>query len=120
MLYEDAKRRNNKHKIIKESEEKKISALSTPKINANTNDLVRKKILSEFMQLISDSVLNPLLALSILEELFHIKLRDTSSPFIRKIIDLISKDNGEVLTEKLWNFIAVIIGNSEGFFSDYE
>ena len=51
---------------------------------------------------------------------FHIKLRDTSSPFVRKIIDLISKDNGEVLTEKLWNFIAVIIGNSEGFFSDYE
>lgn len=86
--------------------------MSTPKINANTNDYVRKKILAEFMQLISDSVMNPLLALSILEELFNIKLRDISNPTVRRIIDLVVNDEGEVLTEKLWSFIAVIIGNS--------
>ena len=68
------------------------------------------------MQLISDSVLNPLLALSILEELFNVKLRDIGSPFVRRILDLIVSDNGEVLTEKLWSFIAVIIGNNEGCF----
>ena len=50
------------------------------------------------MQLISDSVLNPLLALSILEELFNVKLRDIGSPFVRRILDLIVNDNGEVLT----------------------
>ena len=120
LLYEDANRRNSKHKIIKQTEEKKISSLSSPKINSNTNDLVRKKILSEFMQLISDSVLNPLLALSILEELFNVKLRDIGSPFVRRILDLIVSDNGEVLTEKLWSFIAVIIGNNEGCFPEDE
>lgn len=39
---------------------------TTPKINTNTNNLVRKKILSEFAQLISDEEMNPLVAISIL------------------------------------------------------
>jgi hypothetical protein len=46
------------------------------------------------MQLISDSVLNPLLALSILEELFNVKLRDVGSPTVRRIIDIVANDEG--------------------------
>ena len=70
------------------------------------------------MQLISDSILNPLLALSILEELFNVKLRDVESSFVRRILEFIVSDNGDVLTEKLWSFVAVIIGNSEGCFPE--
>jgi hypothetical protein len=68
------------------------------------------------MNLISDEVMNPLLALSVLEELFHVKLRDISSPSVRKIVELIANKKGEVLTEKLWSFVAVIIGNGVGCF----
>ena len=70
--------------------------MSSPKINANTNDLVRRKILSEFMNLISDSKMNPLLALSVLEELFNVKLRDITSNSVRKIIELLANEDGEV------------------------
>lgn len=75
LLYEDALRRQSKDKVIKESEERKIIALSNPKISPNTNGLVRKKIFSEFMYLINDSIINPLLALSVIEEIFNVKLR---------------------------------------------
>lgn len=34
--------------------------------------------------------MNPLLALSVLEEIFNVKLRDVSSPPVRKIIHLIA------------------------------
>jgi hypothetical protein len=40
--------------------------MSAPKINKNTNQLVRKKIFNEFMYLTNDSSMNPILALSVI------------------------------------------------------
>jgi hypothetical protein len=51
---------------VVETEKTKASALASPKINSNTNELVRKKILAEFMNLITDESMNPLLALSVI------------------------------------------------------
>lgn len=48
--------------------------LMSPKINKNTNILVLKKINSQFDELITDQEINPLIALSVLEEIFNIDL----------------------------------------------
>lgn len=68
------------------------------------------------MNLISDEFMNPLLALSVLEEIFNVKLRDISSSPVRKLVELISNEHGDVPTEKLWSFIAVILGDGDGIF----
>jgi hypothetical protein len=67
LLYDDAKRRQEREQIAIESERRKIDSLMSPKINKNTNLLVLKKINSEFDDLVTDEDINPLIALSILE-----------------------------------------------------
>lgn len=48
LLYDDAKRRQEKEQIMIESERKQIDMMMSPKINKNTNMLVLKKINAEF------------------------------------------------------------------------
>lgn len=66
----------------------------SPKINSNTNNLVRKKILSEFTELVTDDEMNPLVALSILEEIFNVDLNPNkslaNSQLVQRVLSYIS------------------------------
>jgi hypothetical protein len=92
----------------------------SPKINSNTNNLVRKKILSEFTELVTDDEINPLVAISILEEIFNVDLNPNkslgNSQLVQRVLSYIAepKDSNVVTTEKLWIFITIVInGNLE-------
>lgn len=72
--------------------------MMSPKINRNTNTLVLKKINSEFKELATDEEINPLIALSILEEIFNVDLNpnknSSNSQLVQRIIALLAeKDN---------------------------
>lgn len=36
---------------------------------------------------------------------------------MRRIIEIVASDRNEVSTEKLWNFIDLVIGNSSSYFN---
>jgi hypothetical protein len=48
LLYEDARRRQEKEQMVVESSRRQIDLMMSPKINRNTNALVLRKILAEF------------------------------------------------------------------------
>ncbi len=81
--------------------------LMSPKINKNTNILVLKKINAEFDQLITDQEINPLIALSVLEEIFNIDLNPnkniTNNQLVQKIIAILaqSENFGSLKSRKL-------------------
>lgn len=87
----------------------------SPKINKNTNALVLKKINAEIDELITDEDINPLIALSILEEIFNVDLNPNkntnNTQLVQKIIALLAeKDNfGAMKVEKLREFISIIV-----------
>ena len=68
--------------------------LMSPKINKNTNILVLKKINSQFDELITDQEINPLIALSVLEEIFNIDLNPNkniaNNQLVQKIIAILA------------------------------
>lgn len=67
----------------------------SPKINKNTNALVLKKIHAEIDQLITEEDINPLIALSILEEIFNVDLNPNkntnNNQLVQKIIALLAE-----------------------------
>lgn len=69
--------------------------MMSPKINRNTNTLVLKKINSEFKELATDEEINPLIALSILEEIFNVDLNpnknSSNSQLVQRIIALLAE-----------------------------
>ena len=81
--------------------------LMSPKINKNTNILVLNKINSYFYQLITDQEINPLIALSVLEEIFNIDLNPnkniTNNQLFQKIIAILaqSENFGSLKSRKL-------------------
>ena len=52
----------------------------TPQINSNTNNLVIKKIYSEFTAKVQEEVVSPLLAITVLSEIFNVDLNPNKSP----------------------------------------
>jgi hypothetical protein len=107
LLYDDAKRRLEKEQMVIESERKQIDMMMSPKINKNTNLLVLKKINSEFSELVTDEDINPLIALSILEEIFNVDLNPNkntnNNQLVQKIIGLLAEKEcfGTMKAEKL-------------------
>ncbi len=94
--------------------------MMSPKINSNTNNLVRKKILSEFTELVTDDEMNPLVAISILEEIFNVDLNPNknigNSQLVQRVLSYVAEpnDGNIVTTERLWIFITIVInGNLE-------
>lgn len=67
----------------------------SPKINSNTNVLVLNKIRNEFRELVTEEELNPLIALSVLEELFNVSLNPhkQSNQSVQRLIRLLTEDN---------------------------
>jgi hypothetical protein len=68
--------------------------MMSPKINRNTNALVLKKINTEFGELVTDDDINPLVALSVLEEIFNVDLnpnKNTSnSQLVQKVVGILA------------------------------
>lgn len=93
--------------------------MMSPKINRNTNALVLRKIQAELSELITDDELNPLIALSVLEEVFNADLNPSKNhangQLVQKIVALLGdKDGGIVRAQRLKEFISIIVvGHSE-------
>lgn len=79
--------------MIIESERKQIDLMMSPKINKNTNALVLKKINTELNDLITDEDINPIIALSVLEEIFNVDLNPNKNSqnhqLVQKIVGLL-------------------------------
>jgi hypothetical protein len=69
--------------------------MMSPKINKNTNALVLKRINTEFNELVTDEDINPLIALSVLEEIFNVDLNpnknSSSNQLVQKIVALLAE-----------------------------
>lgn len=101
----------------------------SPKINKNTNLLVLKKINTQFDELITDEEINPLIALSVLEQIFNIDLNPNkniaNNELVQKIIAILAQsDNfGSLKSRKLKEFIGIIVigqGNNTFFTNEEE
>lgn len=97
-----------------ESSRRQIDSMMSPKINRNTNSLVLRKILAEFEELASEGdgegqELNPVLALSILDEIFNVDLR--MMQLAQKVVGVLGeKDSfGGLRTEKVKEFITIVV-----------
>ena len=89
----------------------------TPNINQNSSKYAAKKIHSEFMELIetNEEKISPIEAISIISEIFNVDLNPSRSADKEQICHraltyLIEKgDEEDVLVNRLWNFIEVIL-----------
>jgi hypothetical protein len=86
----------------------------TPQINSNTNNLVIKKIYSEFTEKVQEEVVSPLLAITVLSEIFNVDLNPNKSPeqeeLCQKVLFYIADMKTETVhAEVLWNFIQTLV-----------
>jgi hypothetical protein len=86
----------------------------TPQINSNTNNLVIKKIYSEFTEKVQEEVISPLLAITVLSEIFNVDLNPNKSPeqeeLCQKVLFYIADMKTETVhAEVLWNFIQTVV-----------
>lgn len=86
----------------------------TPQINSNTNNLVIKKIYSEFTEKVQKEVVSPLLAITVLSEIFNVDLNPNKSPeqeeLCQKVLFYIADMKTETVhAEVLWNFIQTLV-----------
>jgi hypothetical protein len=86
----------------------------TPQINSNTNNLVIKKIYSEFTAKVQEEVVSPLLAITVLSEIFNVDLNPNKSPeqeeLCQKVLFYIADMKTETVhAEVLWNFIQTLV-----------
>lgn len=95
--------------------------MMSPKINKNTNVLVLRKILSEFAELVTDEDINPLVALSILQEIFNVDLNpnknQSNGQIVQKVVGILAEKEsfGTLRAQKLKEFITIIVmGSAEG------
>lgn len=69
--------------------------MMSPKINRNTNALVLRKINTEFGELVTDDDINPLVALSVLEEIFNVDLNPNkntnNNQLVQKIVGILAE-----------------------------
>jgi hypothetical protein len=117
LLYGDALRRQEKEQCLQESERRQMGLLMSPKINRNTNALVLRRISSEFGELVAEEEpeLNPLVALSVLEEIFNVNLnphqQSPSYQPVQQLVALLTSHHfeGTVSRPRLWELIALVV-----------
>lgn len=107
-----------------ESSRRQIDAMMSPKINRNTNALVLRKIQGELAELLGDEEeLNPLIALSVLEEVFNVDLNPNKSAqngqLVQRVVGLLGEREGQgcgaIRADRLREFISiVVVGHAEG------
>lgn len=111
LLYEDAQRRRQKEEM---NFQELLKKEFTPQINSNTNDLVIRKIYNEFVAKIKQETISPLLAITVLSQIFNVDLNPNKSPqqeeLCEKVLFFIADTRTETVNaEVLWNFIQTIV-----------
>lgn len=119
LLYNDARRRQEKSQFLAETERSLTDRNSlNPQINSNAGRLAGRKVLAELAGLVTEQEVSPLVAVLALEDLFNVDLNPThQGEALRSLLARISHTNADhvevVPTAVLREFVGIVVGAEE-------
>lgn len=119
MLYNDAKRRQEKSMFIADTERSLNDRNSpVPQINSNAGKLAGRKVLAELEGLLAEEEMSPLVAVLVLEDLFHVDLNPArQGEALKSLLTRIAHTNDQhvevVPAAVLREFVGIVVGGDE-------
>jgi hypothetical protein len=119
LLYNDAKRRQEKSMFMADTERSLTDRNSpVPQINSNAGKLAGRKVLTELEGLLAEEEMSPLVAVLVLEDLFHVDLNPArQGEALKSLLARISHTNDQhaevVPAGVLREFVGIVVGADE-------